>query len=337
MMTIERRIQAFVKLGSFLSNFESKNGNFNHRIEDVIVSSNMHNGWFTEQNIRNSFRSIASLLSKKKLDLWTKRYTLRGGKKIAIIMAGNIPLVGFHDLLSVLISGHSALIKMSSDDNRLLPIIMDELLKIEPSFSDKIYFAKDKMENFDAVIATGSDNSARYFDCYFGKYPHIIRKTRNSVAILEGNETEQELEALAKDIFKYFGLGCRSVSKVFLPKNYDLNSLFQAFYPHRDVIENKKYANNYDYHKAIYMMGGHQFTENGFLIMKEEASLKSPVSVLHYEFYDSLDSVHSLVAENQENIQCVVGKGFTSFGSAQCPDLEDYADGINTLQFLEKI
>ena len=142
---------------------------------------------------------------------------------------------------------------------------------------------------------------------------------------------------LSKDIFQYFGLGCRSVSKVFLPKNYDLNSLFKAFYPHRDVIENKKYANNYDYHKAIYMMGRHQFTENGFLILKEEVSLKSPVGVLHYEFYDSLDSVHSLVAEYQDNIQCVVGKGFTSFGSAQCPDLEDYADGIDTLEFLGKL
>ena len=210
------------------------------------------------------------MLSEDQLKVWSSAYELEGGKRVAIIMAGNIPLVGFHDLLSVLISGHTALVKMSSDDNQLLPIIVEALKTIEPNFADKIYFTEDKMENFDAVIATGSDNSARYFEHYFGKYPNIIENREASVAILDGSESEEELKGLASDVFQYFGLGCRSVSKVFLPKDYDLNLLFNAFYAHKEVIDNKKYANNYDYNKAVYLMGQHDITENGFLIMKQE-------------------------------------------------------------------
>ena len=202
----------------------------------------------------------------------------------------------------------------------------------QPNFADKIHFTKDKIENFDAVIATGSDNSARYFEHYFGKYPNIIRKSRSSVAIIDGSESAEELKALANDVFQYFGLGCRSVSKVYLPKNYNLNLLFNAFYKYKEVIDNKKYGNNYDY-----MMGQHDITENGFLIMKQETALKSPVSVLHYEFYDDLELVHRLVANYQEKIQCVVGKGFVPFGKAQCPDLYDYADGVDTMAFLQSL
>ena len=336
-MTIESRIQAFVQLGSLLNKHTVLRGDMDSEFELAINRASVYNGWFTQKNIRKALAAIVEMLSEEYLKAWSGAYKLEGDKRVAIIMAGNIPLVGFHDLLSVLISGHSALVKMSSDDNQLLPIIVEELKRIEPSFADKIQFTKDKMENFDAVIATGSDNSARYFEHYFGKFPNIIRKSRSSVAILDGTESKKELKGLANDVFQYFGLGCRSISKVFLPKHYDLNLLFNAFYEYKEVIDNKKYGNNYDYNKAIYLMGQHEITENGFLIMKQETALKSPVSVLHYELYDDLDLIHRLVADYQEKIQCVVGKGFVPFGKAQSPALDDYADGVDTMAFLESL
>lgn len=336
-MTIESRIQGFVKLGNLLNKYANARGEAEHDLELAINRASVYNGWFTPDNVRKALGAIAEMLSEDKLKSWASAYDFNGGKRVAIIMAGNIPLVGFHDLLSVLISGHTAVIKMSSDDNQLLPIVLDELKAIEPAFIEKIHFTQEKMENFDAVIATGSDNSARYFEHYFGKYPHIIRKTRSSVAVLDGTENEEELKGIANDVFQYFGLGCRSISKVFLPKDYDLNHLFNAFYAHKEVIDNKKYGNNYDYNKAVYMMGQHEITENGFLIMKEESALKSPVSVLHYEFYDDLDLVHRVIADSQEQIQCVTGKGFVPFGKAQCPALDEYADGVDTMEFLQSI
>lgn len=336
-MTIERRIQALVQLGSFLNKYTESRIEVDSELELAINRASIYNGWFTAKNVRKALTAIVEMLSENRLKKWSSAYKLEGDKRIAIIMAGNIPLVGFHDLLSVLISGHKALVKMSSDDNHLLPIIIKSLKTIEPNFSDKIHFIEDKMKNFDAVIATGSDNSARYFEHYFGKYPNIIRKSRSSVAILDGSESEEELRGLANDVFQYFGLGCRSISKVFLPKGYDLNLLFNAFYVHKEVIENKKYGNNYDYNKTIYMMGQHEIIENGFLLMKQETALKSPVSVLNYEFYDDLGLVHRHIADCQEQLQCVTGKEFVPFGKAQSPNLDDYADGVDTMAFLQSL
>ena len=336
-MTIESRIKAFVQLREFLYKFTKTRSGEEHELELAIKRASVYNGWFTPDNVRKSIAALMEMLKEENLTSWVSNYELNGRQRVAIIMAGNIPLVGFHDLLSVLISGHTAVIKMSSDDNQMLPIILDELKSIEPAFSDKICFAEEKLENFDAVIATGSNNSSRYFEHYFGKYPHIIRKSRNSVAIIDGNESEEELGGLANDVFQYFGLGCRSVSKVYIPKDYDLNHLFNAFFVHKDVVENKKYGNNYDYNKAIYLMGSNELIENGFLMMREDTSLNSPVSVLHYEYYDDLDLVHRLVADHQEQIQCVTGKGFIPFGKTQCPALDDYADGVDTMAFLQTL
>ena len=340
-MILSKRIELFVSLGNFFKDFIDKSADkdLTKRLSDAIDQAKNHNNYFTEENIINCLKNWSYSLQKEKIESFLSSYIIEqeNPKSVAIIMAGNIPLVGFHDLLSVLVSGHTALVKMSSDDNQLLPIIVEALKTIEPNFADKIYFTEDKMENFDAVIATGSDNSARYFEHYFGKYPNIIRKSRSSVAILDGAESEKELKGLANDVFKYFGLGCRSISKVFLPKHYDLNLLFNAFYSHKEVFDNKKYANNYDYNKAVYMMGQHDIIENGFLIMKQETALKSPVSVLHYELYDDLDLIHRLVADYQEKIQCVTGKGFVPFGKAQHPALDDYADGVDTMAFLQSL
>ena len=336
-MTIESRIQSLVQLGSLLNKHAESRAELDSELELAINRAVIYNGWFTSKNVRKALSAIVEMITEDQLKAWSSAYKLEGGKRVAIIMAGNIPLVGFHDLLCVLISGHMAIVKMSTDDNQLLPIIVEALKKIEPSFTDKIHFTKDNIVNFDAVIATGSSNSARYFEHYFSKYPNIIRKSRSSVAILDGSESEEELLGLANDVFQYFGLGCRSISKVFLPKDYDLNLLFNVFYAHKEVIDNKKYVNNYDYNKAVYMMGQHEITENGFLIMKQETALKSPVSVLHYEFYDDLELVHRLVADYQEKIQCVTGRGFIPFGKAQCPALDDYADGVDTMLFLQSL
>ena len=336
-MTIESRIQALVQLGRFLNKYTKSGAEADSKLELAINKSSVYNGWFTPKNIRKALSAIVEMLSEDQLKSWSYIYNLHGCKRVAIIMAGNIPLVGFHDLLCVLISGHTAIVKMSSDDNQLLPVIIEALKKIEPNFADKIHFTEEKIENFDAVIATGTNNSARYFENYFDKYPNIIRKSRSSVAILDGSESEEELKGLANDVFQYFGLGCRSISKVFLPKDYDLNLLFNAFYAHKEVIYNKKYGNNYDYNKAVYLMGQHDIIENGFLIMKQETSLKSPVSVLHYEFYDDLQLVHRLIADYQEKIQCVTGRGFIPFGKSQCPALDDYADGVDTMAFLQSL
>ena len=336
-MTIESRIQPLVQLGTLLNKHAESRAELDSELELAIIRAINYNGWFTPKNVRKALSAIVEMLSEDQLKAWSSAYDLEGGKRVAIIMAGNIPLVGFHDLLCVLISGHTAIVKMSSDDNQLLPVIVDVLKKIEPNFADKIHFTKDKMENFDAVIATGTNNSARYFEHYFNQYPNIIRKSRSSVAILDGSESDEDLKGLANDVLQYFGLGCRSISKVFLPKDYDLNLLFNAFYAHKEIINNKKYANNYDYNKAVYLMGQHDITENGFLIMKQETALKSPVSVLHYEFYDDLELVYRLVANYKEKIQCVTGKGFIPFGKAQHPGLQDYADGVDTMNFLQSL
>ena len=257
-MIIEDRIKAFEKLGDFLMNFCNENPNSNHPLETIIKSSSSHNGWFTSINIRFSISAICNNLSSTKLSSWLSSYSIpiEAKKNVSIIMAGNIPLVGFNDFLCVLMSGHRAIIKLSSKDNRLFLPIIEELIKIEPRFKDDIKLV-EKVENFDAVIATGSNESFKHFEYYFKDYPTLLRKSRTSVAILTGEESLDERKALANDIFLYYGLGCRNVTKLYVPKNYDLNLLFEVFFEYQDVVLNNKYANNYDYYRAIYMMGNH--------------------------------------------------------------------------------
>tara|TARA_B100001758_G_C18277130_1_gene539598 strand:- start:321 stop:1004 length:684 start_codon:yes stop_codon:yes gene_type:complete len=227
---------------------------------------------------------------------------------------------------------------MSSSDNILLKVIINQLMSFDSYFKESIFFIDNlKDKSFDAVIATGSDNSAQHFEYYFKHAKKIIRKNRRSIAILDGNESTMQLEGLANDIFAYFGLGCRNVSKIFIPKGYDLNKLFEVFYPFNKIIEHKKYANNYDYNKAIFLMGGNKLIENGFVLMKEDRSLLSPVAMLYYEYYEDIKTVNSFLRENSEQIQCVVSKMETPFGSTQKPNLWDYADSVDTVEFLKKI
>ncbi|WP_419211408.1 acyl-CoA reductase [Maribacter sp. X9] len=309
---------------------------FKHEVE----MAHHHNGWFTMDNCMHAFYEWGNLLTRENLNDWLAKYDVRSNKEItvALIMAGNIPLVGFHDLLSVLITGNKALVKLSSNDQKLIPLLIDYLKDIEPYFKDKVVFTKEKLGHYDAVIATGSNNTARYFEYYFSKKPNIIRKNRNSVAVLKGTETTAELTALGEDIFRYFGLGCRSVSKLFVPTEYDVDAFYKAIYPYSEIINHHKYANNYDYNKAVYLMSEFKILDNGFLVLKEDESYASPIASVFYEHYTDLEELRSRLIAEKEKIQCIVSSGFIevefTFGETQKPSLSDYADGIDTVEFL---
>ena len=347
MTDIEKRIKAFVELGDFLKGLKpgAKNSQavskdiFYEDFEDLIKKAHQYNGWFTEENIRNAIVSISGMLSEKELREWIRKYKIPDNKKakrVGVIMAGNVPLVGFHDMLCVLISGNIFIGKLSNDDRFLLPKLAKILTNIEPDFKDKIIFTL-KLENIDAVIATGSNNTSRYFEYYFGKYPHIIRKNRNSIAVLTGKETNEELNALGKDIFQYFGLGCRNVSKLFVPEGYDLDKFFTGIFDYKNIVNHNKYGNNYDYNKTVYMLGGAKLIENGFVVLKEDKRFSSPVAVLFYEYYKNEKELAERLKAGKENIQCIVGNNSlatVNFGEAQCPTLNDYADDVDTMKFL---
>lgn len=349
-MLQKNKIDAFVDLGNFLRQFaldktikntqQKSNDLFFDDFSNLIALSQHHNGWFTAENVYFSIQSWAEALTEEKITNWLKNYTFKENetKTIGLILAGNIPLVGFHDFLTVLLSGNKVLVKTSSNDQKLLPFLANYLKHIEPIFNDYIFFIDGKLENFDAVIATGSNNTARYFDYYFKDKPSIIRKNRNSVAVLTGKETKTELTLLGEDIFRYFGLGCRNVSKLFVPQNYDFTLFFEAIFEFSDIINYEKYANNYDYNKAVFLMSLFKLRDNGFLTLKEDESYASPISSVFYEFYDNLDTILERLNKDSEKLQCVVSnlklKNHVYFGETQKPKLSDYADNVDTMAFL---
>ena len=302
-----------------------------------------HNGWYTPENVYFSIQSWAKALTEENLNKWLSAYNIQSKetKNVGLILAGNIPLVGFHDFLSVLISGNKVLIKTSSNDQHLLPFLANYLIVIEPEFAKKITFVEGKLENFDAVIATGSNNTARYFEYYFKNTPSIIRKNRNSVAVLNGKETKEQLLGLGEDIFRYFGLGCRNVSKLFVPKGYSFEAFFKAIYEYKDVIYYEKYSNNYDYNKAVFLMSNFKLLDNEFLTLKEDTSYASPISSVFYEYYEDIDDLKTRLANEAEQIQCIVSNNLVSksipFGQTQQPKLWDYADNVDTIAFLSVI
>jgi hypothetical protein len=346
-MELEERIKSFALLGEALRN--SLNESFTTNIgtgrdlsllNTLIDNQHNYNTWFTPENVKRAISAIAEELTEENLTRWTNAYNGLKNRtaplKVGVIMAGNIPLVGFHDFLSVLITGNNLIAKTSSKDNELIIYLSDILCAINPKFRNKISFTDGILTNFDAVIATGSDNSSRYFDYYFSKYPNIIRKNRNSIAIINGGETDKELEELGTDIFSYFGLGCRNVSKIYIPKGYDLASLFRHWSIFSGVIKHSKYNNNYDFNKAVYLVNKEAFHDTGFLLLKEDSKISSPVSVLFYEYYESQYAVKQQTELLKEKIQCIVGKTDIPFGKAQSPHLWDYSDGIDTIEFLLK-
>lgn len=337
-MNLQQRIDAFVKLGDRLRGFIS--GNNEPILEAAVPQAYVRNGWFVEPFVRTALEGIAANLEHAKLTEWTSKYPDNSKRrKVGVIMAGNIPAAGFFDALCVLISGNDLIAKTSSDDDVLMRAILDLLVKEEPGFAERIRFGDFRSNPPEAVIATGSNNTARYFDYYFAKYPNIIRKNRNSAAVLSGNETATELDGLADDVFLYFGLGCRNVSKVFIPEGYDKDNMFRAFYRYKWVVDNKKYGNNYDYNKTIFLLNNEDVIENGFFIMKKEIGLNSPMATLFVEEYKSVADVLERLRQDSANIQCVVSSipeisGAVPFGKTQKPGLTDYPDKVDVMKFL---
>ena len=349
-MTLEHKKNIFVALGTFLSQFSEvenlkketvlNNDLFFDRFIDLIKLSQSHNGWYTNDNVYFAIQSWAEALTIDNLNQWLDAYDFTNvdSKMVGLILAGNIPLVGFHDFISVLLSGHKVLVKTSSNDQHLLPFLAEYLISIEPKLENYITFVEGKLEGFDAVIATGSNNTARYFEFYFKDKPSIIRKSRNSVAILNGQETKEQMIALGEDVFRYFGLGCRNVSKIFVPKDYNFDAFFGGMFPYQDVIKYEKYINNYDYNKAVFLMSNFNLLDNEFLIIKEDSSYASPISSVFYEFYDNLEAIKLRLQAENEQIQCIVSNDLiensVAFGQTQKPNLWDYADNVDTIKFL---
>ncbi len=344
-MNIENQVLGLIRLSGYLKEFLSKKSeDYNENdldFELLLKKSEIENPWFTDENQKFALLQWADLLTEENIKNWLKEYSAsKISKRVGLILAGNIPLVGFHDVISVVLSNHIPVIKLSSKDRYMIPF----LLKKWNEFSEgNVSFEfVEKLENFDAVIATGSNNTARYLEYYFKDRLNIIRKNRTSIAVLKGDETDEELQLLAKDIFQYFGLGCRNVTRLFIPKDFVIDRLFENFLNFQDIINHNKYANNYDYNRAVYLLNQEKFWDNNFVMLKEDDKLFSPLSVINFSRYSSLEEVKSFVAENEESIQCVVAKeelGFNSvqLGEAQNPSLDTYADDVDTMKFLEVI
>jgi hypothetical protein len=329
-------IKVFSELGTQLNNP-------NQQLLEIINDEQHYNAWFTPKSVLQAVTTVGKMLKPQQLNAWLNKYDIKQnkpGKRVGLILAGNIPLVGFHDVLCVMVSGHHALIKASSQDTRLIKHILQMLTGIDNSFADQYSFV-ERLENFDAVIATGSNNTSRYFEHYFGKVPNIIRKNRNSLALLTGDETSEQLYALGHDIFDYYGLGCRSVSKLLVPEGYNFNFFFESIEAYQPIINHHKYNNNYDYNKSIYLVNSDKHFDNGFLLLKEEERLASPLAVLYYSYYKDIPSAQTLLEAEGNKIQCIasavplqVKTQVVDFGMSQQPSLWDYADGVDTMAFL---
>ena len=336
-MELEKRLSAIAALGTAFNNIPED------EFDSLCMRAQNENNWFTRENIKSTFQAWANELTDKKISQWTHKNKLNPSspKRIGLILAGNLPLVGLHDVLTVLLSGHIACLKYSSQDKALMSWVIRELTRIEPDFGTQIEI-REQMKEIDAVIATGSDNSARYFNYYFSKMPHIIRQNRVSAAIIKGDETKEELSKLGTDIFQYFGLGCRNVAKLFVPKEYDFIPFIESQLSFESVLQHHKFQNNYDYNKSIYLVNSEPHLDSGFFLLREAEEMVSPISVLFYETYTSEAELALRLSAVSEKVQCTVSNkawysGSRDFGQAQCPALWDYADGVDTLEWLDTL
>lgn len=339
---IQRTCIAFKQLGVHLSQLRQAP---TPHFEDLVARAVSANAWFTPEQVGHAIDGVVQMLDPDALDTWLSRYSAdlyrhRSIKNVAVVMAGNIPLVGFHDLMCVLLSGHRAHIKPSSQDTVLMQAMHEMLIGMEPILEEKMVWHTHLLSGFTHVIATGSNNTSRYFESYFSRYPHIIRRNRSSVAVLTGHETADELHLLGRDIFRYFGLGCRNVSKVYLPDGYDLKRLMNALEGWNDIIQHHKYRNNYDYQKAILLVERLPHLDNGALLLRQSDDVASAVAVLHHSQYESMEELTAELSRHRNQIQCIVsgksipGYATVPFGMAQCPAPWDYADEVDTMQFL---
>lgn len=332
-MNLEQRIHLLSELGTYCLSQDPA-------WQAAKLRASQENGWFSLEFIDLAVKGIVQeFLQKEQLTEWADRYGIPSQnnhpKTIGLIMAGNIPLVGFHDFLCLFISGHRQRIKPSTRDEVLIRRLVTQLIAMNPEVEQIVSFS-DMLKGCDAYIATGSNNSARYFDYYFAKYPHIIRRNRTSVAVLNGRETREELEKLADDVYLYFGLGCRNVTKLYVPENYDFAPLLEAFRKYDYLADLSKYKNNYDYQLTLLILNKKIYMSNKSILLTENPSPFTPISVLNYEFY-AMDNEPGPALAGNPDIQCIVGKGHIPFGSAQNPGLMDYADGVDVLQFIRSL
>jgi hypothetical protein len=348
---LQQKVNALSHLGDYLKDFIdgkqslSKNqlfDQFYEKTSHAITYAERKNPWFTQANILYALSYWAQELNHQKLNQWLANYQISDNtapKKVGVIMAGNIPMVGFHDLLCVFLSGHQFNGKPAGDDQILIPHLIEVLVAIAPEAKNDILFSEQFLKNMDAYIGTGSNNSARYFEYYFRDKPHIIRSNRNGVAVLNGNETAQDFEKLGEDIFRYFGLGCRNVSKLYVPHGYDFKHFFEGIYPFFEMVNHNKYGNNYEYNRTVYLMANEKLLDNNFLIIKEDKGLNSPIAVLFYDYYNDVESLNYYLKENVNILQCIVAnndkiENVIPFGNSQKPALHEYADGFDTMRFL---
>ena len=346
-MNLKQRKQALIDLGHFLERFfdndpdDARESQKFHAFNELVKRAKQNNPWFTEEFLAKALHAWKLALEERKVEQWLANYDFPNEPSltIGIVSAGNIPLVGLHDIICGFITGQHLLVKQSAKDQNLLPVFAQLLLKNDKQ--QRIEFTSDRLEEFDAVIATGSNNTSRYFEYYFRSYPSVIRHNRNSVALLNGDESAEELNLLADDIMSYFGLGCRNVSKVYVAKDFDFDPLFKALLKYQHLINHHQYASNYEYNKAVYLMSSFQLLENGLVLLKEDKNLSSPIACLNYEYYEDLNDLEQKLNLQQDNIQCIVGDqakislANVAFGETQQPELWNYADNINTLDFID--
>jgi len=335
-MNLERRIEGLVELGDYFKSHPPE-------LHYLFYQAEQKNPWFSQKYLKYSIQAITEkYLDKKSLLAWIERYNnlnLVDPKTIGLILPGNIPLVGFHDIICIMVSGHRAMIKLSERDNHLVPFVLNKWAEFDNSIKNEILLV-DKLKDFDAAIATGSDNSSRYFEYYFRAVPHIIRKNRNGVAIIQGNESDEELKGLGADIFAYYGLGCRNVSKIFVPKGYVFEKLLKAMEKYSDTILHPKYKNNFDYNYAVCIINKIPFLTNGNLLLVQDQDIPSGIGMVHYEYFNSLSELSDTVASGMSKVQCIVSQHpvgdipVIPFGTSQKPELYDYADGVDTMTFL---
>jgi hypothetical protein len=352
MISVPKRKEAFIKLGKILIDYcrneaslsHTKYPSYNTNLDEAVNLSSEHNPWFTNDNIKKAIRAIGQSLSEAEITNWLSMYDNKLTEPstpltIGVVMAGNIPLVGFHDMLCVLASGHKLNAKLSTDDRFMLPALFQLLVRLEPEFKDQASFTTNQLRDFDAIIATGSNNSARYFEYYFRSVPHIIRKNRNGIAILTGKETHEELTLLGEDVFSYFGLGCRNVSRLFLPKGYQLPLILDRWEPYAYLANHSRYMNNYSYRKNVYLINSMFHYDNGFVLLLPSDSFSAPIGVVNFSYYEPDFDFQKYLDENRLLIQCIIGGDNNNplqvnFGKSQQPRLWDYSDGVDTLGFL---
>lgn len=334
MLNQQAIVDAFVALGGRLKSTDEK-------LQLTVTKTYIANNWLTQDNYWLAIGHWQQVLVAAKLLQFIKDYTYaQRPQKVGVIMAGNIPLVGFHDLVCVLLSGNIAVIKPSSDDKYVMILLADWLIEIEPQLATRIEVV-ERMNHIDAVVATGSNNSFRYFEHYFKDIPSLLRKNRKSMAILDGTESDEDLTSLSDDVFQYFGLGCRNVNFVYLPSSMKITTILDAFMKYKELANHNKYTNNYTYHRALLLMNTEQHLDTGFLLSKERENLHAPLACLHYAYYNSDEQLNSFIDKNRSEIQCIVGNYLEvdtiPYGKSQSPELKHFADNVDTMLFLTNL